>query len=78
MLAGMPGATLIFSHAATSRVLAARFLGLAPQMACAFSFDPAHLGVLGYRSKPALLLWNDGSHLPVACKCDQEIPAPAH
>lgn len=63
-LAGKTGATLLFSHAATGRILVARFLGLPAHMASAFSFDPAHLGILGQRSNPAVFLWNDGSYLP--------------
>ena len=77
-LAGAPGATLLFSHAATSRVLVARFLGLPGQMASGFSFDPAHLGVLGQRTNPAVFRWNDGSHLPAAHKSEKDVSGPPH
>lgn len=70
-LADEHGTVLLFSHAATSRVLAARFLGLPGRMASAFSFDPAHIGILGRRSNPAILLWNDGSHLPAAHRSEK-------
>jgi broad specificity phosphatase PhoE len=77
-LANEKGAILIFSHAATSRVFAARFLGLPGQMAAGFSFDPAHMGILGRRSNPAVLLWNDGSHLPAAHKAEKSVVSTPH
>jgi probable phosphoglycerate mutase len=77
-LTGAPGATLVFSHAATSRLLVARFLGLPGHMASGFSFDPAHLSVLGQRSNPAIFLWNDGSHLPAAHKSEKNPSALPH
>jgi len=77
-LAGGSGTTLIFCHAATSRIFAARFLGLPGHMASAFDFQPAHIGVLGRRSNPAIFLWNDGSHLPSIHKSDNDLTALPH
>lgn len=77
-LRNLTGTTLIFTHAATGRVLTARFLRLPGQMASGFSFDPAHLGILGYRSNPAIILWNDGSHLPSTHRSEPEVLAVAH
>jgi broad specificity phosphatase PhoE len=60
------GDVLIFSSGHFLRVLAARWLGLAPQGARAFVVDTASLGALGYehsQSEPAIHLWNDTSHL---------------
>jgi len=60
------GDVLVFSSAHFLRVLAARWLGLAPQGARGFVLDTASLGALGYehsRNEPAIHLWNDTSHL---------------
>jgi len=60
------GDVLIFSSSHFMRVLAARWLGLAPQAARAFVIDTASLGALGYehsKGEPAVHLWNDTNHL---------------
>jgi len=63
-LRGQSGAVLVFSHAGTSRILTARYFDLPGHMGSAFGFDPAH-GVLGIRGGyPAVMIWNDGNHLP--------------
>jgi probable phosphoglycerate mutase len=63
------GATLVFSHAGTIRILVARYLGLSGHMGSGFGFDPAHLGVIATRSgHPAIMIWNDGNHLPESAK----------
>jgi len=60
------GDVLVFSSSHFLRVLAARWLGLAPQGARGFVIDTASLGALGYEhtpNDPAIHLWNDTSHL---------------
>jgi broad specificity phosphatase PhoE len=60
------GDVLLFSSSHLLRVLAARWLGLAPQNARSFVLDTTGFGALGYehsRKEPAIHLWNDTSHL---------------
>lgn len=60
------GDVLVFSSSHFLRVLAARWLGLAPEDARGFVIATASLGALGYehsRKDPAIHLWNDTSHL---------------
>jgi broad specificity phosphatase PhoE len=60
------GAVLIFSSGHFLRVLAARWLGLAPDKARHFLLGTTGFGALGYEhglDQPAVLLWNDTSHL---------------
>ncbi len=54
-----PGDVLVFAHAHVLRVVAARWLGLAPEAGAWFVLDPATLSVLGWeREVPAVLQWN--------------------
>jgi probable phosphoglycerate mutase len=56
---------LAFSSGHTIRVVAARWLGLAPALARHFYTSTASVNVLGYehdRSEPVLLLWNAVPH----------------
>lgn len=56
--AGM-GDTLIFAHAHILRVLAARWVGLAPSDGMRFALDPARPSTLGYEREVAVIQeWN--------------------
>ncbi len=57
---------LIFAHGHLLRVFAARWLGLAAHHAGHLVLSTAALSILGYEHsivEPAILLWNDQSHL---------------
>jgi probable phosphoglycerate mutase len=59
-LRAAPGDALVFSHGHFLRVLAARWLGLAPGDGRLFALDPATLSALGYeREQPVLRIWNE-------------------
>ena len=60
------GDALVVSSAHISRVVAARWLGLAASDGRYFVLGTASLSILGYehnRAEPAIKLWNDTSHL---------------
>jgi len=60
------GDVLLFSSGHFLRVLAARWLGLAPDSARHFLLGTTGFGALGYEHRldqAAILLWNDTSHL---------------
>lgn len=58
------GDIALFSHGHFLRVLTACYLGLPPQEGSRLVLSPASLSILGNeRTTPALLLWNDTSHL---------------
>jgi broad specificity phosphatase PhoE len=65
-LRGVAGDTLLFSSGHLLRMLAARWLGLAPAEGTLFMLDTASLGVLGYEhtpQQPVIRLWNDTGHV---------------
>lgn len=65
-LRAIEGDVLVFSSAHFLRVLAARWLGLAPSEGRLFLLSTATLSALGYehtKAEPVLRLWNDGCHL---------------
>ena len=60
------GRALLFGHGHFFRVVAARWLGLAPRDAALFYLSTASLSVLGYehsRDEPVIRLWNDDRHV---------------
>ena len=61
------GNALLFSSGHISRMIAARWLGLAPVSGELFLLGTASLSTLGYehdaRDEPVIRLWNDTSHL---------------
>jgi len=62
---GADGNVLIFSSGHFLRMLAARWLGLAPIDAAHFVLNTASVSILGYEhdlSEPALRLWNNTGH----------------
>lgn len=65
-LRSVDGDALIFGHSHFSRVLAARWLGLAVEEARLFILGTASLSALSYEhtlAEPAIRFWNDGRHL---------------
>ncbi len=65
-LRALEGDALLFSSGHFLRMLAARWLGLAPGAGAQFALDTASLGVLGYEhtlQQPVLRLWNDTGHV---------------
>jgi probable phosphoglycerate mutase len=61
----MDGRTLLFAHAHVLRVLAARWVELAPTDGCRFVLNTATVSVLGWeRETPVILRWNAGAGNP--------------
>jgi probable phosphoglycerate mutase len=56
---GAGGSVALFAHGHVLRVLAARWLGLAPEDGRLFAMEPAAVSVLGYeREAPVIRRWN--------------------
>jgi len=58
------GDVLVFAHGHLLRVLAARWIGLAPASGGLFELATATLSILGWdRESPSIELWNEACHL---------------
>lgn len=65
-LRGTDGDVLLFSSGHLLRMLAVRWLGLAPTAGALLSIDTASLGTLGYEHRlqqPVIRQWNDTAHV---------------
>jgi broad specificity phosphatase PhoE len=65
-LQGSGGRVLLFGHGHFFRVVASRWLGLAPFDARLFYLSTASLSILGYehsQDEPVVRLWNDDRHV---------------
>jgi broad specificity phosphatase PhoE len=61
----VPGCVLIVGHGHTSRILAARFVGLPGQAGGLLAFDVASVSMLGYEhERPVISFWNQRSERP--------------
>jgi probable phosphoglycerate mutase len=55
----LPGNIVVFSHGHFLRVLAARFLGLGPDLGRHLLLSVASISILGFdRKEPVIILWN--------------------
>ncbi len=60
----LDGDVIVFAHGHLLRVLAARWLGLAPTSGGLFALGTATLSTLGWdRDNPVIETWNEGQHL---------------
>lgn len=58
------GDVAVFAHGHSLRVLAVRWIGLAPEVGENLPLGTAAISVVGWdREAPAILLWNDTAHL---------------
>lgn len=64
------GDVALFAHGHILRILGARWLGLAPEVAASLALSTAALCDLGYeRERRVIWLWNDTSHHADAAAC---------
>ena len=62
-----PGDVAVFAHGHSLRVLAVRWIGLAPEVGENLPLGTAALSEVGWdREAPAILLWNETAHLDVS------------
>lgn len=62
-VSALDGDVIVVTHGHFARVLAARWLELAPEHGKIFALSPAALSVLGHkREVPVVIRWNDSSH----------------
>lgn len=65
-LQSLSGNVALFAHSVILRVIAARFLGLAPGSGRMFMLSPGALSILAYDNVDdarAIAIWNDRQHL---------------
>jgi broad specificity phosphatase PhoE len=63
-VSALDGDVALFAHGHVLRVIAARWIGLAPSCGALFALSTGTLSIIGYEREVAVIRrWNDGSHL---------------
>lgn len=61
----LEGTTALVAHGHLLRIFTAIYLGEAPQWGCHLALGTASIGLLGLEhGRPAIVRWNDQSHVP--------------